>query len=654
MDLEGFYNYVASTNPFIDNRVNGPAPAAEDVVKVHERAFARLTALAEEAGNGHHALGAVLWGEAGIGKSHLLARLERWAAQDKWACFVYLHNLQSSPQNLPRSLLRAVIHTLTRGRTSRFAGTALFDLVGWFIHEALQPPSSASSYSSHEIEKACDRLLDQVSERNPALVDREVYAVLVRYFLSAYRERDGRDEGRTARLAVRWLSGDYLDRDEADELMLEPGRHPDEPVALADNQRIKLVLIALTRLARSRRQPFLLCFDQVDNLETEQAAALSRFLEALLDSTRNLLTVVAGVQASLVQWRAQRVFQDSAWDRLGQFEIALQRIPVLEGCEIVAERLKHVLAPFAQIQRIAELQKRTQLFPLGPAWVEDCLEGKIEVRPREVLSWAREGWRREQDLVRERGGLAWLAEWGTRPRTPAVVSAPAPLSLQEVIDRKVNAKFDEHKAKRLDEPYTLPQDADSLAGLVYSVLEQAIQAGGCPIADVDRPTAKPGNRPTYDLLVGMAHSGEVDFFGSGAKVGLAFIVTESKQSAALILGRLARDGNPPERVVVITDERQPLSLAAKGREYFETLCARGRPQFEQLTLTLQAYAELEALQETVRLSVSGDLEVEMPDGKTRPVSKQEVIESHQRQGRYAGLPIFREWLALADPAAKMT
>ena len=55
-----------------------------------------------------------------------------------------------------------------------------------------------------------------------------------------------------------------------------------------EEEGIKRVFIALTQIASCRRLPFILCFDQVDNLEPEQVGALARFLHALLDRVRNL------------------------------------------------------------------------------------------------------------------------------------------------------------------------------------------------------------------------------------------------------------------------------------------------------------------------------------------------------------------------------
>ena len=236
---------------------------------------------------------------------------------------------------------------------------------------------------------------------------------------SVFRLAKTRDES-VAVLAVRWLSGDYLDPDEARQLGLPPGRGAAEPVALADEQQIKQVLVALSRMALSRQQPFVLCFDQVDNLDDDQAAALARFLEAVIDSAPNLLVVTAGVQASLLRWRQMKVFQDSAWDRLAQFEVRLERLNPDESRRVVAARLERVVTPFVALEPVRVRVQHDELFPLGRAWADEFFRDRVDLRPRDAINGAREGWRREQERLRQLGGAAWLR----RARTPAVGQRP--------------------------------------------------------------------------------------------------------------------------------------------------------------------------------------------------------------------------------------
>src|SRR5262249_47467177 len=140
--------------------------------------------------------------------------------------------------------------------------------------------------------------------------------------------------------AVRWLSAGALDPQEAHRLGLPPARHRDEPVALEDAQQIKQVLVALSRLALAQGRPVILALDQVDNLDEEQFAALSRFLEALLDTSPNLLAITAGVGTTLNAWRQAGVVQPSAWDRIAQTEVRLPRLAPDLAVEMVRARLR--------------------------------------------------------------------------------------------------------------------------------------------------------------------------------------------------------------------------------------------------------------------------------------------------------------------------
>ncbi len=379
--LDGFFDMVRSSNPFIDNRVNGLSADGVDVDDIHRTEFEQLTGLARQACDLRRGLGAVLWGEAGVGKSHLLSRLLHWADHDRQAVAVYLHNLQASPENLPRSLLKSVVSILTRGRACGFRGTPLYQLALALVAEALHHDKTRI-HPWPVAQQAYGKLIDGLSQEESsraAPVDRSIYDILYRFLCSSYQAHETHEECE-AILAVRWLSGDCLEPAEARRLSLPPSRVPDEPAALADNQQIKQVLVALSRTALSWRRPFLLCFDQVDNLDDDQAAALSRFLEALIDSAPNLLVVTAGIQSSLLRWREMKVIQDSAWDRLAQFEVPLLRLAPQEGRRIVAARLEKAVQPFADQEPVQRRLREDALFPLGRLWAEEFFRDKIDLR----------------------------------------------------------------------------------------------------------------------------------------------------------------------------------------------------------------------------------------------------------------------------------
>jgi hypothetical protein len=632
---------IGAVNPFLDNRVNAPATGDIDVPDVHRAAFERLNELARDAHTARRGIGVVLWGEAGIGKSHLLSRLGRWSA-DK-ACFAYLHNLQADPDRLPRSLLRAVIGILTLDRRTAFVGTPLFQLVHAAAVAAVGPDAGFRTWA--QIEYGYHELVNRLGRPDvvgTSRLDRTVHEVLFAFLRSAIQRRQGKEDGRAATLAVRWLAGGALGPEEARLLGLPPGRHQDDPVALEDNQQVKQVLAALGGLAACLGRPFVLAFDQVDNLEDEQFAALARFLEALIDSASNLLVVTSGIQATLLRWREQRVVQDSSWDRLAQFEVQLHRLDVEAALAVVRARLEEFLTPFGAFDDVAWLRQADPLFPLGRTWNKRFLRDQLHVRPRDVINWAREGWRGEQQELKRLGGAAWLGGWAARHGADALPPPePEPLTPEEelaAIDRKVEETLATHRAERAREPGGLPADAARLLGVLVGLLEQCRDADHLHgVLDVERlPPPRRGVLPTYDLAL-RQHLGE----GAVISTGVLLLAAEHATSVAGFLRRAREDTRPLDRVVLVTDERVGLPLGERGREHLEQLRERGPDRFRLIELTFAEYAELEALQVVVRQAGAGDVEVELRPGVARAVRPEEVVASHERQGRYRNCRLLR-------------
>ncbi len=637
--LDELVRQILAGNPFTDNRVNGPAAGLTDAHDIHRSGFERLTALALEARDQRRGLGAVLWGEAGIGKSHVLARLGRWSEEEDHACFVYLHNLQASPEGLPRSLLKTVVSILTNGWVSRFHRTPLFRLVANFALEACGYPSEGSQ-TWREIKRAYSRLVDQESGRgatHAAIADRTVYSVLLQFFYSAYAAKHGKSNDDVAALAIRWLSGDFLDPADAQRLRLPPASNRGEPIRLADNQQIKAVLVTFCRLALAARQPFLLCFDQADNLDDAQMAALARFLEALIDAAPNLLVVTAGIQASLLHWRNSKIIQDSAWDRLAQFEVSLQRVTPEQAQRIIAARIAGSLGSLCERPPLRDLLANDPLFPLGQTWWAEFRGDRIDLRPRDVLNWAREGWRREQETLTLKGGAEWLESWSHR-EIPPDKSEPTSDEKQKAVDRRVIQQVEDQRAQRRAHPETLPPDGERLLGLIRALLDQCRQASPeYGIVVVEQQPGTSATRRSFDLLL-RRRSGDWEHVAR-----LLIVVTAAAVTAAGYLRRLLKAAAAPGQVVLVTDKRQPLPLGSRGHEYFNKLKQVSPGGFRQVELTFDDIAMLDALQAVVGLARSSDLEVEI-EGRSRPLTESEVREALHRLGLYRSAPLLRDLL----------
>ena len=118
--------------------------------------------------------------------------------------------------------------------------------------------------------------------------------------------------------------------------------------------------------------------------------------------------ITTGIQSTLLRWREEKVIQDSAWDRLAQFPVLLQRISSDKAVQLVGTRLKSFLEPFSQLPQVVEHLRQDPLFPLGQAWSEQYLRDKADLRPRDVINLAGEGWRELQEKLRQPHGIDWL------------------------------------------------------------------------------------------------------------------------------------------------------------------------------------------------------------------------------------------------------
>jgi hypothetical protein len=634
---------VEARNPFFDNRINGPSVNDVDVEAIHQTAFARLTKLALEACEHRRGVGAVLWGEAGIGKSHLLSRLGRWANNGERAYSCYLHNLQAAPEHLPRSLLHAVVAQLTHGRERYFIGTPLYELVHAALIDAVE--GKLGHHTWPKLESAFGRVVEKLAARDlpgAAALDRTVWNVLFHFFRSTYRAQQGKESGAKATWAARWLSGQALDPAEARELGLPPPQRPEEAVSLLDNQQIKHVLSALTRLAASTDRPFLLVFDQVDNLDEEQAGALARFLEALIDSSPNLLVVIAGVKDTLIRWHETRVIQESAWDRLAQEQVMLQRLQPAEATTIIEARLRAFFEPFADLDGVRQRRQEDALFPLGQAWRERIFGDRAEIRPRDAVNRARDGWRQQQETLARHDPLDWLRRWpkdGDAGGGPP--DEPTTEAIRDAIERKIDEKLASLREQFQREPHLLPADADHLAGLTYSALTQCRDAGHRHgVWEVERLTPPKHAKPTYHLMLRLRDGKD----GEDVRTGFLFLVERGAISVAGYLRRLDESRSDYNRVVLATVEDVGLPLGQAGKEYLQALQARGPQHFQMVKLSLEEIIELEGMQQVVGLAKSGDLEIEPSPGRVRPVDEREVIEAYHRRNQYLESSLLRALL----------
>lgn len=613
---DAFLAALAGGNPFGHHRVTATGAQPVDVPSIHDAEFRDLVALAGRAHGQNEAVGAVVWGESGSGKSNLLRRLGEWGATGK-AVLVNFLELQAAPDRLQRAVLNAVVGALANGPTPPWHRTPLYALLEGLIRQAL--PAGKKLKSPAELDELFRRRMAAlVAVVGPLPAARQAGELLLTFFKSALAQKTRKGEGATATTAIRRLSGDGLDDDEAKATGLRP-LDAANPLDAADSAT---TLAVLAQVVHAGGQPLVLCFDQINNLPRPQIADVSRLLHDLNDRLRNALLVLSEVQSELMKLTDAAVIPQATWDRLSANKVEVQRVPVAQGRRILEARLEQFLTPFEGEAEVKRHAFADRLFPLGEAWFADRFKNLTDIRPRRMIDAARERWEELQKSLDAASDKAkWLEQWPNFGIIKPPVRKPEEL-IDEQVEKEVGGRVAKHTAK----PGDLPPNADNLCGLVESLLA----AGGVGLA-VERT----GTGSAYDLLVKEAGAG-----GRGEQAtGLVFVTSGNAVSVAAALRRPLDDKKRPARVLLVTDARVPLALGklatAKGRKYYDDL--KKLPGFEHLTLPLSEYAALEALDTVARQAA--DLEISPHGAPARPLKKDEVFASYRRTGRLKAHPL---------------
>jgi hypothetical protein len=431
--MNEFFRCLLESNPFAVSAVSRAADAAVHVEAVHQEQFREVVTCVQQVQRTGGHPGLVVWGEAGIGKSHLLTHVCRWAERDGCAYCFFFRAVPANPAAVPWHIVRSVIRQMTRQSSVDPRHTALGRLVRKAIEQAMgQLPPQAQPYRVGQARVALRRLVDRRWPDSAAGAETLIICDLLFHFLF------GRGN-RAAQSALRWLAGEPLDATEAAELGVRCVGNAQVPVHLSQMFSAQSVLVALAALASFGNRAMVLVFDAVDPLAPEQVQALAQFLHPLADDARNLLMVLSGEQQAISERVEQGVITREIWDRLAHDHrrILLHYIPQSQVRQILNARLHQFIEPFLTLSIVRQRVEQDPLFPLGSDWFEERTCGLSEFRTRYVIHWANERWHQQQTRLHELGGPAWLeaccqrrfSATGSLVVVSSQVPAPAPRSL---------------------------------------------------------------------------------------------------------------------------------------------------------------------------------------------------------------------------------
>lgn len=309
-----------------------------DVEQIHAEASARVcqeVAAARTAGGG---CGILLFGEPGIGKTHLLNRLRRWCVREG-AVFSGFR-LQCGPQTIWRHLRRE------------------------FVEDLLQRLPDGTTQLERILSGAEDRVGSVCS-------------------YSLARALSGWMEARYLRECEAWLRGDRLPETVLQTLGIPGDEFEEEESAEQEARRILKELIALASPA-----PVLLALDQVEAMQSDSQdprglAALGSAAAALRDETPNLVLVTC-VQTSFLPVLEDHV-RRADLDRMAEVRLELLPLDEPQARALLAARLDS--AP-GLADHPSRLQDR--IWPFTAYAVRHLLMRGPAITPRRLIAAARD------------------------------------------------------------------------------------------------------------------------------------------------------------------------------------------------------------------------------------------------------------------------
>jgi hypothetical protein len=252
-----------------------------DVPSINEHAFRGLWQLIEQKTRSPalNCAGLVL-GEVGSGKTHLLGRILTQSKQTRSPCaFAYIQPLED-PEQTYRYLLREVMVNLFHPMAASSQATQFRRLVTKVFLEG-SPDRQALAHlviTPSTFAALRQRVMRLLHAAYPAISGHFVH-VLLQYAVL---------EWRTA--AMQWLTGSVLD--DADTALLQvPDRSRLSTASLEAEARD--ILTSLGLLLTRYQQSLVVCFDRLENLETdEHTQALGKMVEFLVDKAQGMLPIV--------------------------------------------------------------------------------------------------------------------------------------------------------------------------------------------------------------------------------------------------------------------------------------------------------------------------------------------------------------------------
>lgn len=336
-------------DPFATRAVGDPWRSPEpDIESINAKPFEKITALLRQI-HWTQNLSALVLGEAGSGKTHLIKRL--MTAQTPNLIFVYVHPMKN-PVTMFSNLLERVITNLDCSLIGLDASSecSQMDLIVANVIVAALEENLKRGYvkistgdldalksepirifQQKKNETKWGKILNKSEEFLAAKLPSDHISKMVLKSLFHYLDRSKRDAVQS------FLSGYVPDEDDAKALGLR--FHEIDFTIEAQEERSKQILKAIGRLLSFYR-PMILCFDQLENLDTAPlVSSFGKLISEIVNEVDNILPISFMRPDTLESNFAEDKCDKSALDKLTLNPISLEGCNLKQALDIIRARL---------------------------------------------------------------------------------------------------------------------------------------------------------------------------------------------------------------------------------------------------------------------------------------------------------------------------
>lgn len=365
-----------SLNPFDNNKAGNfweeqkPAPTVDSI---HQEALTQIKSILDQIAQDHQTRTLILYGDAGVGKTHFMGRLKQKLNNE--AFFVYVEPFPQS-DHIWRHILRYTVDSLINIPV----GQVESQLILWL--------KSCLSTISRDLQSDQKGFIDKIKglfgkNLQDVKSERKLFIAILKKnignkgiynaneFFGVLYDLTNPD---LHSLACEWLKGDDLDEESLQDLQVKQS---------IDNEEAARGILGNFSKISGKTHPIVLCFDQLDNIACSSDGSID--LQALFNVNSAIhngkwqsFLIIISIITSTWNENYKRI-QPADLDRV-KLKIPLRRITLEEGEALLASRLY-------QLHHKANYLPETPIYPLVTEDIIKAFPGR-KTTPRLVLNLA--------------------------------------------------------------------------------------------------------------------------------------------------------------------------------------------------------------------------------------------------------------------------